>query len=51
MNTWDLGAAPESTRYRWRDGIKEKLNGMIKDALAEVRAILEAEELLIKEVA
>lgn len=51
MNTWDLDAAPESTRYRWRDGIKEKLNGMVSDALAEVRAILEAEGLLIKDAA
>lgn len=51
MNTWDLDATPESTRYRWRDGIKEKLNGMINDALAEVRVILEVEGLLLKEAA
>ncbi|WP_327440260.1 hypothetical protein [Pseudomonas donghuensis] len=51
MNTWDVDAAPESTRYRWRDGIKEKLNGMITDALGEVRAILEAEGLLMKDAA
>ncbi|MDN7144078.1 hypothetical protein KC131_25875 [Pseudomonas sp. JQ170] len=51
MNTWDVDAAPESTRYRWKDGIKEKLNGMVSDALAEVRRILEAEDLLIKEAA
>jgi hypothetical protein len=51
MNTWDLDGTPESTRYRWRDGIKEKLNGMINDALAEVRKILEEEGLLIQNAA
>lgn len=51
MNTWDLDGAPESTRYRWRDGIKEKLNGMINDALAEVRVILEREGLLVSAAA
>lgn len=51
MNTWDLGASPESTRYRWRDNIKAKLNEMTNDALAEVRVILEAEGLLTKEAA
>jgi hypothetical protein len=51
MNTWDLDGTPESTRYRWRDGIKEKLNGMINDALAEVRVILEHEGLLISAAA
>lgn len=51
MSTWDLDGTPEPTRYRWRAGIKEKLDGMIDDALVEVRAILEAEELLIKEAA
>jgi hypothetical protein len=51
MNTWDLDAAPEATRRRWRQGINEKLDGMIDDALAEVRVILEAEGLLMKEPA
>lgn len=51
MNTWDLDAAPESTRYRWRDGIKEKLNGMVKEALVEVRMILEEEGLLVQDAA
>lgn len=51
MNTWDLDGTPEPTRYRWRAGIKEKLDGMVNDALIEVRAILEAEGLLIKEAA
>lgn len=51
MNTWDLDANPESTRRRWRLGINEKLDGMVDDALAEVRAILEAEGLLVKEAA
>jgi len=51
MNTWDLDATPESTRRRWRLEINEKLDGMIDDALAEVRMILEAEGLLITEAA
>ncbi len=51
MNTWDTDATPEPTRYRWRAGIKDKLDGMIDDALIEVRAILEAEGLLIKDAA
>lgn len=51
MNTWDLAATPEPTRYRWRAGIKEKLDGMINDALTGVRAILEAEGLLVKDAA
>ncbi len=51
MNTWDPDASPEPTRYRWRAGIKEKLDGMIKDALVEVRAILEAENLLSRDAA
>ena len=51
MNTWDLEATPESTRRRWRLEINEKLDGMIDDALAEVRVILEAEGLLANEVA
>lgn len=51
MNTWDLDATPEPTRRRWRQSINEKLDGMIDDALAEVRVILEAEGLLMKEAA
>lgn len=51
MNTWDLDGTPEPTRYRWRSGIKTKLDGMIDDALAAVREILEAEELLVKQAA
>lgn len=51
MNTWDLDATPESTRRRWRLEIKEKLDGMIDDALAEVRMILGAEGLLNREAA
>ncbi|POG14165.1 hypothetical protein BGP82_06985 [Pseudomonas putida] len=51
MNTWDLDATPESTRRRWRLDINEKLDGMVDDALAEVRVILEAEGLLMKEAA
>ncbi|MFK0090661.1 hypothetical protein ACIQUS_25645 [Pseudomonas sp. NPDC090755] len=51
MNTWDLDATPEPTRRRWRAQINEKLDGMVNDALAEVRVILEAEGLLMKEAA
>ncbi|QVM94166.1 hypothetical protein JYG36_13620 [Pseudomonas sp. SORT22] len=51
MNTWDLDATPEPTRRRWRAQINEKLDGMVDDALAEVREILEAEGLLMKDAA
>ncbi len=51
MNTWDLDATPEPTRRRWRQGINEKLDGMINDAMAEVRLLLEAEGLLMDEAA
>ncbi|MNJ67946.1 hypothetical protein D3C77_641550 [compost metagenome] len=51
MNTWDLDATPEPTRRRWRAQINEKLDGMVDDGLAEVRVILEAEGLLMKEAA
>ena len=51
MNTWDLDATPEPTRRRWRQGINEKLDGMIDDAMTEVQLLLEAEGLLIDEAA
>ena len=51
MNTWDLEAAPESTRRRWRADINEKLDGLVSDALAEAEAILAAEGLLLKDAA
>ncbi|TXI02820.1 MAG: hypothetical protein E6Q70_17185 [Pseudomonas monteilii] len=51
MNTWDLDATPEPTRRRWRQCINEKLDGLIDDAMAEVRLLLEAEGLLLEEAA
>lgn len=51
MNTWDLDAAPESTRRRWRADIHDKLNGMVNEALAQVQLILEAEGLLLSHAA
>lgn len=51
MNTWDIDATPESTRRRWRAEINEKLDGLVDDALADVKVILEAEGLLMKEAA
>lgn len=51
MNNWDPDAVPESTRYRWRADIKRRLDEMVSEALAEVRAILEAEGLLKKDAA
>ena len=51
MNTWDLEAAPESTRRRWRADINEKLDGLVSDALVEAEAILAAEGLLLKDAA
>lgn len=51
MDTWDLDATPEPTRRRWRAQINEKLDGMVDDALTEVRVILEAEGLLMNDAA
>lgn len=51
MNTWDLDAASEPTRRRWRAGINEKLDGLVDEALTEAAAILAVEDLLLKEVA
>ncbi|WKL53344.1 hypothetical protein Q1W70_01775 [Pseudomonas kielensis] len=46
MNTWDLDAAPESTRRRWRAEINRKLDDLIADALVHVEELLRYEELL-----
>lgn len=51
MNTWDLGAAPESTRRRWRADINEKLDGMVSEALLQTEVILIAEGLLMDRIA
>lgn len=51
MNTWDLDAAPESTRRRWRADINERLNELVAEALGEVQRILEAEGLLMSHAA
>jgi len=51
MNTWDLDAAAESTRRRWRQEINEKLDALVSEALEEVRVILQVEGLLVEKAA
>lgn len=51
MNTWDLDAAPESTRRRWRADINERLNDLVAEALGEAQRILEAEGLMLSHAA
>jgi len=51
MNTWDLEAAAESTRRRWRQEINDKLDDLVSEALEEVRVILQVEGLLVEKAA
>lgn len=49
MDTWDPEGKPESTRRRWRAGIRKELEALTREALATVHGILLAEGLLIDE--
>lgn len=46
MNTWDLDAAPESTRRRWRADIFRGLDDLVNEALAAAEDILLIEGLM-----
>jgi len=47
MNTWDSQGLHRSTYWRWRRGIEEVLNEMVKYALKDVEEILRHEGLLM----
>lgn len=51
MNGWDLTAAPESTRRRWRRGVWAVLDEMVVEALIAAEDILVAEGVLVGRVA
>lgn len=47
MNTWDSQGLNRTTYWRWRKGVESVLEGMVKEALAEVEVILRAEGVLL----
>ncbi|MNJ82332.1 hypothetical protein D3C77_816580 [compost metagenome] len=51
MNNWEDEASPESTRRRWRVGIRKTLDEMVAEALAAAEQILREEGLLIDRAA
>lgn len=46
MNTWGLGAAPESTQRWWRAGVHGVSDEMVDEALGYAAEILRAEGLM-----
>lgn len=46
MTNWDNDGKPESTRYRWRSGIRKSLEDQVNEALTAAHDILEAEGLI-----
>lgn len=46
VNTWDQGASPERTRRRWRKGVTDALDEMVRDALLSAEEILSSEGVL-----
>lgn len=51
MNNWEDEASPESTRRRWRAGIRKTLEEMVTEALAAAEQILGEEGLLLDRAA
>jgi hypothetical protein len=47
LNTWDSQGLNRTTYWRWRKGVESVLEGMVKEALAEVEVILRAEGVLL----
>ena len=47
MNTWDVAAASEPTRRRWRAGVRKTLDDMTAEAVAEAGEILRTEGVLL----
>ncbi|MNF12020.1 hypothetical protein D3C80_2133850 [compost metagenome] len=50
MNTWDTEARPDSTRGRWRLGIRKTLEALQEGAVVHVTEILDREQLLEESV-
>lgn len=51
MNCWDLGANPERTRRRWRQGVTGTLEEMVTEALQAAESILNQEGVLHSQAA
>jgi hypothetical protein len=47
MNAWDPDANPERTRYRWRDGIKKRLETLEEAAVIHATEIFDLEEIFV----
>ena len=47
MNTWDPGANPERTRYRWQAGIKKRLEVLEEAAVIHATEIFDLEEIFV----
>ena len=46
ITNWDNDGKPESTRYRWRSGIRKTLDDQVNEALTAAQELLDAEELI-----
>lgn len=46
ITNWDNDGKPESTRYRWRSGIRKGLEDQVNDALMAAQELLDAEGLI-----
>ena len=46
ITNWDNDGKPESTRYRWRSGIRKTLDDQVNEALTTAQELLEAEGLI-----
>ena len=46
ITNWDNDGKPDSTRYRWRSGIRKSLDNMVNAALMAAQEIMEAEGLI-----
>jgi len=46
IDNWDNDGKPESTRYRWRSGIRKGLDDQVNEALAAAQEIMDLEGLI-----
>ncbi|KKY52743.1 hypothetical protein ACDH60_26090 [Pseudomonas ficuserectae] len=46
ITNWDNDGKPESTRYRWRSGIRKGLDDQVNEALSAAQELLDQEGLL-----
>ncbi len=46
ITNWDNDGKPESTRYRWRSGIRKSLDDLVNEALTAAQELLDVEGLI-----